>query len=235
MTSRSKMAMFAGHELASDHRSAGDPGPRAGRARGRSDPDAARPRSRRVRGPAPAARLAPPDRRAVRVLRPLRADGPRAGTGHGRAPAPAHQPGDRDVPVRGRDRPPRQPRIAPADRRRRHQLDDRRARHRAFGAHRSRAARRRLDRARHPAVGRPAARRRGDRAGVSSPRGRHAAVAAPAGRRDPRAGGRGVRPALAGQDVLAAGLRRRRDGGGRVDRAARRRRAIAAPTSSTAS
>ena len=54
-------------------------------------------------------------------------------------------------------------------------------------------------------------------------------------RRRPRAGGRGVRPPLAGQDVLAAGLRRRR-----AWRRARRSScpttsAIAAPTSSTAS
>ena len=36
----------------------------------------------------------------------------------------------------GRDRPPRQPGLAPGDPARRHQLDDRRARHRPLGAHR---------------------------------------------------------------------------------------------------
>ena len=61
--------------------------------------------------------------------------------GAGCAAAPAYRPVDRDLPVRGRDPAPRQPRLAAADPPGRRELDDRRARHRAFRAHRRGAAR----------------------------------------------------------------------------------------------
>ena len=57
-----------------------------------------------------------------------------AGRRDGRAPAPAHQPRHRDLAVRRRDRPPRQPRHAHGDPARRGQPDDRRQRHRPFRA-----------------------------------------------------------------------------------------------------
>ena len=61
---------------------------------------------RRVRGAAPLARIAPPHGRAVGVSSTTSADGPRARKRPGRAPAPAHQPRDRDLPVHRRDGPP---------------------------------------------------------------------------------------------------------------------------------
>ena len=77
----------------------------------------------------------PARRRPVRLLRPLRADRRRARRPPRRAAASAHRPGDADLPVRGRDHASRLDRRRPADRARRRQLDDGRARHRPFGAH----------------------------------------------------------------------------------------------------
>ena len=63
-----------------------------------------------------------------------------------RAPAPAHQPGDGHVSLRGRDPAPRQPRHGADDPTRRAQLDDRRPRHRALRALAERGARDGCDR-----------------------------------------------------------------------------------------
>ncbi len=62
-------------------------------------------------------------------------DFPRWHPAHGRrAPASAHRPGHRHLPLRRRDHAPRQPRLAAGDPPRRGQLDDRRARHHPLGA-----------------------------------------------------------------------------------------------------
>jgi redox-sensitive bicupin YhaK (pirin superfamily) len=63
-------------------------------------------------------------------------------------PAPAHRPGHGHLAVRRRDDPPRQPGRGPADRAWGRELDDRRRRHRAFGARRSAVAQERAPHAR---------------------------------------------------------------------------------------
>ena len=110
--------------------------------------------------------------RALRLLRPLRAGDRAPGVRARRAAASAHRPGDRHLPVRGRDDASRQPRQRAGDRARRDQLDDRRARHRAFGAQARAPARRDLREPRPAAVGRLAAGARRGRAELRAHAGR---------------------------------------------------------------
>src|SRR5438876_2568710 len=71
------------------------------------DPAPAREGSRRRLPRAPYAAVgATPGGRPVPVLRSFRADRREARRQPRRAPAPAHRPGDRDLPVRGRDDAP---------------------------------------------------------------------------------------------------------------------------------
>lgn len=101
--------------------------------------------------------------RPVHLLRSHGARGICPWTGDRCAAASAYRPRDRNLPVRRRDRAPRQPRIAPGHSPRRRQLDDRRTRRRALGTNRRRAATCRLARTRAAAVGRAAAGARGNR------------------------------------------------------------------------
>ena len=128
----------------------------------------------------------------------------------------------------------------PADPAGRRELDDRRARHRPFGAHPPEPRARRHAAARHPDLGRAAARRRGGRAGVRAPRGatpaggrgrgRAASASSPARVCGAALAGRGSSRRLfyadavldAGRELAARrrargarGLRRRRRGRGR--------------------
>ena len=110
------------------------------------------------------------------------------------------------LPVRRRDHASRQPRLRAGDPSRRGQLDDGRPRHHAFGALRARAPRGRRD-ARHPGVGRAAARARGDATRRScitrAPTCRRSRPAA-CGRASSRAKRFGAKAAV--QDALAAVL-----------------------------
>ena len=133
-------------------------------------------RSRRLRGAPRAALGAPADGRAVHLLRSDGAGGVPARPGHRRAAASAHRARHRDLPVRGRDHPSRQPRHAAADPTGRGQLDDRRARHRPFRAHRARGAHGRRQAVRHPDLGGAARACRGDRARLQPSRGGGAAA-----------------------------------------------------------
>ena len=142
-------------------------------------------------------------RSAVRLLRSLRAHALRARPGPRRPPAPSRQPRDGDLPVRGRDPPPRQPRFGAGDPSRRRELDERRPRHRALGANPARRAGRRLVRAWPAALGRAPPRARGVRARVSPLPGGDAADVHERGRRDPCPRRRSLRAALAGRDLLA--------------------------------
>ena len=113
----------------------------------------------------------------------------RAGRGHRRPAASAHQPRHRHLSVRRRDRPSQFARHLRDDRAGRGQSDDRRARHRPFGALAGGAARRR---ARSSPASRPGSRcrprrRRSTRRSSMSPR----RSADRRGRRRPRARGDG--------------------------------------------
>ena len=125
--------------------------------RARARHRAARARSRRLRGAPRAAARQAADGRAVHLLRP---DGPgavRRRPGHGRAPASAYRARHRHLSVRRPRHAPRQRRQRAGDHARRHEPDDRRARHRAFRAHPAERRAQRRRHVRHPELDRAAA------------------------------------------------------------------------------
>ena len=85
---------------------------------------------------------------------------------HRRAPAPAYRARHRDLSVRRRDVASRQPRHVGGDQARRGEPDDRRPRHRAFGARARRGQAGDAQSVRHPGVGGAAQGGRGDGASV---------------------------------------------------------------------
>ena len=198
------------------------PRPRAGRPTlGRGDRDdhrAARRRPRRDGGAPSAACRRAPDGRPLHLHRPDGTGRVPYRPGNRRAAAPAYQPGDGHLPARGRDPAPGQPGHQPGDPPGRRQLDARRARHRAFGAHGARAARQRPTALRHADLGRPARRRRGERARLRPPPrgGAAAACRRSAGLAADRGGG--ARVAVAAGHRLGDALRRCRAWGRRPAR-----------------
>ena len=83
-----------------------------------------------------------PAGRAVHLLRPHGAGHPAGRPGARRPAASAYRPVDRDLPVRRQDQASRFARHGNGDPARRRESDDRRPRHRPFGAHAGRTARR---------------------------------------------------------------------------------------------
>ena len=163
---------------------------------------------RRLHGAARAAVDPVAHGRAVRVLRSFRADRVQVRQRPRRAPASAYRARHRHLPVRRRDHAPRQPRHRGADPARRGQLDDRRPRHRAFGAHRHRAPRQGRQPARLADVGRAAGGEGGDGAGFRASRGRRVSDGRGQRHLGARGGRRRLWPALAGRVRVRDAVRR---------------------------
>ena len=136
-----------------------------GHDRARHQP--APPRPRRLRGGPRAAVRQAAHGGPVHLLRPHGPGGfPARRPAHrGRAAPPSHRAIDAHLSLRGRNHAPGQRRLGTADPPRRSELDDRRARHHAFGALRARAARGRAH-GRHPGLDRAPEGEGRDRPGV---------------------------------------------------------------------
>ena len=174
-----------------------------GHDRARHQP--APPRPRRLRGGPRAAVRQAAHGGPVHLLRPHGPGGfPARHPAHrGRAAPSAHRPRDAHLSLRGRDHAPRQRRLGTADPPRRSELDDRRARHHAFGALRARAARGRAH-GRHPGLDRAAEGEGRDRPGVLASWGGGSAALRGAWKIHPPHRRRGLRRKGAGAGVFAA-------------------------------
>ena len=139
-----------------------------------------------------------PQRRPLRVLRPHRPGDARRRATDRRAPASAHRPGHRHLPVGRRDDASRQPGLGAGNPARRRQLDDRRPRHRPFRTHAGTPARRRSSIPRAADLGCPAAGTRRRRTIVRPPPEGDAAGDCECRRRTDRRGRPRLRLALAG-------------------------------------
>ncbi len=189
---------------------------------------------RRLHGSPPVARVRPASRRAVRVLRPFRPGHHATGRQPRRAPASAHRPRDRHLPVRRRDDASGHVGLGAAHRAGRDQLDDGGPRHRPFRTRAGRSARHDARRARPAALGSAAEGLRGIGARLQAHAGGSHSRRHAAGHHDPRSDRRGIRRAISGRDVRADALSRRRTGSG-SRAAARRRRERRSSARSTAS
>ena len=165
-------------------------------------------RSRRILGAARAAACEPPHGRPVRVLRSLRSGGIQE-RAWPRCPATsAHRAVDAHLPLRRRDHSSRQPRREGGDPSGRSELDDRRTRHRAFGAHCAGASGRWRAAAWPAVLGRHAEREGRDRSGLCASRRQRAADGERRGEDGAHRCGLDVRHALAAQDHVGDTVRR---------------------------